>query len=125
MAAIIIIFVFFVLSLIFDAITMQIAPMHCRRCYVSVAELNGFIYAMGGYDGNNRQNTAERYDPKTNQWTMIAPMSVQRSDASACTLNGKVYITGILGKKKCSNYAFISIKDIICTKQSFIFFRRI
>lgn len=70
--------------------------MHCRRCYVSVSELDGKIYALGGYDGQNRQNTAERYDPKTNQWTMIAPMSVQRSDANACTLNGKVYITGEL-----------------------------
>lgn len=26
----------------------EIAPMHCRRCYVSVAEINGYIYALGG-----------------------------------------------------------------------------
>lgn len=69
--------------------------MHCRRCYVSVTALDGLIYALGGYDGQNRQNTAERYDPKTNQWTMISPMNVQRSDAHACTLNNKIYITGL------------------------------
>lgn len=68
--------------------------MHCRRCYVSVAELNGFIYAIGGYDGHNRLNTVERYNPKTNQWTIITPMNMQRSDASACTLKGKIYATG-------------------------------
>jgi len=43
---------------------------------------------MGGFDGVNRQNTAERYNPLTNQWSLIAPMSQQRSDASATTLNG-------------------------------------
>lgn len=47
------------------------------------------IYAMGGYDGHHRQNTAERYNFKTNQWTLVAPMNMQRSDASATTLNGK------------------------------------
>lgn len=69
--------------------------MHCRRCYVSVAELNGLIYAIGGYDGHNRLNTVERYNPKTNQWSVITPMNMQRSDASACTLKGKIYATGM------------------------------
>uniref|UniRef100_A0A8C3K1D9 BTB domain-containing protein n=1 Tax=Calidris pygmaea TaxID=425635 RepID=A0A8C3K1D9_9CHAR len=68
----------------------QVAPMHSRRCYVSVAVLNNFLYAMGGFDGHTRLNTAERYQPETNQWTLIAPMHEQRSDASATTLHGKV-----------------------------------
>ena len=62
-------------------------PVH--RCYVSVAVLDGCIYAMGGYDGHVRQNTAERYTPKTNQWSLITPMNHQRSDASATTLNSR------------------------------------
>ena len=68
----------------------QVAPMHSRRCYVSVTVLSNFIYAMGGFDGYVRLNTAERYEPETNQWTLIAPMHEQRSDASATTLYGKV-----------------------------------
>lgn len=63
-------------------------PLVYRRCYVSVAVLNNLVYAMGGYDGYHRQKTAERYNYKTNQWSLIAPMNVQRSDASATTLNG-------------------------------------
>ena len=59
------------------------------RCYVSVAVLDGCIYAMGGFDGHVRQNTAERYTPNNNQWSLIAPMNQQRSDANASTLNGK------------------------------------
>jgi kelch-like protein 10 len=83
----------------------EIAPMHCRRCYVSVAALDGFIYALGGYDGQARQNSVERYNPKTNQWTMIAPMNFQRSDADACVLDGKIYITGGFNGQECLNSA--------------------
>lgn len=53
-----------------------------------MAVLNDLVYAMGGYDGYERQNTAERYNYKTNQWSLITPMHVHRSDASATTLNG-------------------------------------
>lgn len=72
----------------------QISPMHSQRCYVSVVELDGLIYALGGFDGKNRLKSAERYDPSTNQWTLISSMNFLRSDAHACTLNGKIYITG-------------------------------
>ncbi|GFO21309.1 kelch-like protein 10 [Plakobranchus ocellatus] len=66
---------------------IQTAAFH--RCYVSVALLEGFIYAMGGFDGHVRQNSVERFTKETNQWSMIRPMHHQRSDASATTLNGK------------------------------------
>lgn len=85
----------------FDAVNKtwkEIAPMHARRCYVSTAVLEEQIYAMGGYDGHHRQNTAEKYDFKTNQWSLIAPMNMQRSDASACTLNGKFLLCILITK---------------------------
>lgn len=56
--------------------------MHSRRCYVSVVELNGFIYAMGGFNGEMRLNSVERYDPATNQWTLIESMNY----VSSCEL---------------------------------------
>ncbi|XP_070854399.1 kelch-like protein 10 isoform X2 [Drosophila suzukii] len=93
---------------VFDAVKKkwnEIAPMHCRRCYVSVSELNGMIYAIGGYDGHNRLNTVERYNPKTNQWSIIPPMNMQRSDASACTLNGRIYATGGFNGQECLDSA--------------------
>ncbi|XP_016954296.1 kelch-like protein 10 [Drosophila biarmipes] len=93
---------------VFDAVKKkwnEIAPMHCRRCYVSVTELNGMIYAIGGYDGHNRLNTVERYNPKTNQWSIIPPMNMQRSDASACTLNGRIYVTGGFNGQECLDSA--------------------
>lgn len=70
----------------------QVAPMNARRCYVSVAVLGETIYAMGGYDGHHRQNTAERFNHRTNQWSLVAPMNAQRSDASAAALDSKTTI---------------------------------
>ena len=83
----------------------EIAPMHSRRCYVSVTALDGKIYALGGYDGHTRQNTGECYCPKTNQWTMIAPMNYQRSDADVCAMDGKIFITGGFNGQECLNTA--------------------
>ncbi|XP_039978414.1 kelch-like protein 10 [Xiphias gladius] len=79
----------------------EVAPMYCRRCYVSVTVLNGCIYAMGGYDGHTRLSSAERYRPETNQWSLIAPMHEQRSDASCTTLHDKVYICGGFNGNEC------------------------
>jgi len=71
-------------------------------CYVSVAVLDKKIYAMGGFEGHNRQRSAERYDPTTNQWSLIEPMTQQRSDASATTLDG-------IGSQNISKYPSASL----------------
>lgn len=68
--------------------------MHSKRCYVSVVTLNGKIYALGGHNGNERLRTMECYSPETNQWTILQSMSIERSDAHATVLNGKIYICG-------------------------------
>ena len=54
-----------------------------------MALLGDSIYAMGGFDGHVRQNSVERYNPDTNQWSLVQPMNHQRSDASATTLDGQ------------------------------------
>lgn len=59
------------------------------RCYVSVAMLDGVIYAIGGFDGHQRLKSVEKYDFERNQWTMVSPMNAFRSDACATVLNGK------------------------------------
>jgi kelch-like protein 2/3 len=41
-----------------------------RRSSVGVGVLNGFIYAVGGYDGNSRQclSSVEVYDTEKDVW---------------------------------------------------------
>lgn len=63
--------------------------MRVPRCYVSVAILDGYIYALGGFDGRIRQRSAERFYPSSNQWTLIQPMLCPRSDGGAATVSGE------------------------------------
>ena len=52
--------------------------MMTRRLGVAVAVLHGYLYAIGGSDGQNPLNSVERYDPQKNTWTVMAPMSTRR-----------------------------------------------
>lgn len=74
--------------------------MHERRCYVSTTIVNDLIYAMGGHNGAMRLSSVERYDYKTNQWSLVCPMNLVRSDASAVTYQNKIYIAGGLNEVK-------------------------
>jgi hypothetical protein len=51
------------------------------------------MYVMGGCDEDDFiLKTAERYDPKTDRWSPIAVMNMERSAASATALNGNMNI---------------------------------
>ena len=55
---------------------------------VAVAVLNRFLYAIGGFDGENRLRSAECYCPDTKRWSLVAPMNTPRSGAGSASLNG-------------------------------------
>lgn len=76
------------------------APMSRRRGGVGVGVMNGCLYALGGHDApsNNphasRFDCVERYDPKTDTWTTVAPMSVARDTIGVCVLGDKLLAVG-------------------------------
>lgn len=47
--------------------------------YTYVSLSLDLVYICGGFDGQECLQTAEYYDPVTNQWTMIQPMRSRRS----------------------------------------------
>jgi N-acetylneuraminic acid mutarotase len=49
---------------------------------------------MGGFDGQNRLSSVERYDPAKNAWEAVAPMSTARSCSAAAVFDGKLYVMG-------------------------------
>ncbi|KIH49706.1 kelch repeat protein, partial [Ancylostoma duodenale] len=57
----------------------QLQSMKDERGRFDSAVLNGKVYAVAGSNGNNDLKTAEVYNPKTNQWTAIPPLSKPRS----------------------------------------------
>jgi kelch-like protein 10 len=66
--------------------------MFRSRISPCVAVLGDVLYVMCGcYDGPTNKS-AERYDPKTNKWSLIPDMNVVRRSASATALNGNMTI---------------------------------
>ncbi|KAG7201661.1 hypothetical protein KM043_004391 [Ampulex compressa] len=76
------------------------APMSKRRGGVGVGVVNGCLYALGGHDAPttnpkaSRFDCVERYDPKTDTWTMVASMSVPRDAVGVCVLGDRLMAVG-------------------------------
>ena len=75
---------------------VDVAPMSTRRSSVGVAVMNGYLYAVGGYDGVARQclNLVERYNPRTNKWVYTEPMLQRRSGAAVTVMDNLLYAIG-------------------------------
>ena len=74
----------------------DIASMSTRRIGVGCAVLNRLLYAVGGYDGENRLSSVECYDPEHNQWTEVRAMNTMRSGAGGFSyFNPKMIYTTI------------------------------
>lgn len=55
--------------------------MKNKRLGVGLAVVNRLLYAIGGYDGENRLSSCECYHPENDEWAYIKPMNVSRSGA--------------------------------------------
>ncbi|CAF1403894.1 unnamed protein product [Adineta ricciae] len=89
---------------------LPIPSMHAQRSDASATVLQGTydeiveyrhlqlkidrIYICGGFNGQECMNSAEYFDPKTNQWTMIAPMRNRRSGVGVIAYHDCIYALG-------------------------------
>ena len=75
--------------------------MSTGRIEPAVAVLGGKIYVVGGHTGisprSSTLNSVERFDPITNAWESLSPMSTARRGAAAAVLDGKLYVAGGCG----------------------------
>ena len=55
--------------------------MNSKRIGVGVAVVNRLLYAVGGFDGQNRLCSVELYNPEKDEWNYVAPMNTTRSGA--------------------------------------------
>ncbi|XP_030634597.1 kelch domain-containing protein 7A [Chanos chanos] len=74
------------------SIWSEISPMNEARPHCKLVALQGFVYAIGG----ECLSSVERYDPRSNRWTFIAPLPNETfavaHRATAC--NGELFVTG-------------------------------
>ncbi|MCL6471928.1 MAG: fibronectin type III domain-containing protein [Firmicutes bacterium] len=69
------------------------------------------IYVLGGNDASNLLSTVEMYNPETNSWTTMPPLSEPRGSASSVTLNNIIYV--ISGKNKTGGTATTDVTSTI------------
>ncbi|TRY60235.1 hypothetical protein DNTS_028210 [Danionella cerebrum] len=74
------------------SIWSEISPMNEARPHCKLVTLQGYLYAIGG----ECLSTVERYDPRTNRWTFVAPLPNETfavaHRATAC--NGELFVAG-------------------------------
>ena len=70
----------------------QVASLNFTRSNTAaVGVINDKIYVAGGLAAGN---AVEVFDPTTNNWTVLAPMSVSRNHCGGGVINGKFYVVG-------------------------------
>ncbi|XP_060765932.1 kelch domain-containing protein 7A [Neoarius graeffei] len=74
------------------SIWSEICPMNEARPHCKLVALEDHVYAIGG----ECLSTVERYDPRTNRWTFVAPLPNETfavaHRATAC--NGELFVSG-------------------------------
>lgn len=74
------------------SIWSEISPMNEARPHCKLVALQGHLYAIGG----ECLSTVERYDPRTNRWTFVAPLPNETfavaHRATAC--NDELFVAG-------------------------------
>lgn len=51
-----------------------------------VAEIDNYLFALGGNDGSSSLNSVEKYDTQLNKWTIVSSMVTRRSSIGAAVL---------------------------------------
>ena len=81
-----------------------IHAMRSARSGVSLMPYHGCLYAIGGFNGFSRLNTAEKYDPsKPGEWTNIAEMASPRSNFASVIVDDAIYVLGGFNGKDLLN----------------------
>ena len=56
--------------------------------------LDGYIYAVGGWEGSARLDSVEQYSPASNSWSFVSPMKMAVTSPAVVAHDGLLYVTG-------------------------------
>lgn len=52
------------------------------------------LFSVGGWCSGDAISSVEKYDPQTNEWRLVAPMSKRRCGVGVAVLNDLLYAVG-------------------------------
>ena len=59
--------------------------------------LDGFLFAIGGWEGHWRLDSMECYNPQNNTWQVMESVKLAVTSPAVVALNGFLYVTGMTG----------------------------
>lgn len=75
----------------------EAAPMSSPKRFVGLTTLNGFVYAIGGWDGRSDLTCVEKYIIERNEWSKIRPMKTQfRAPVMVGSIKDKIVVGGVV-----------------------------
>jgi N-acetylneuraminic acid mutarotase len=77
-------------------ISSSLEPMPSKRSGIAAASLSdsSSFYVFGGEEPSKTFNNNEKYDPKSNKWTIETPMPTARHGLAAVAIDDKIYVIG-------------------------------
>ena len=90
------------------------ADMPTKRFGISIAEIDGKLFVIGGSQSNDRLATVEVYDPATDSWTPRANMPTARKNTAAAVVNGIIYVFGGTQVRVCGSITTTEAYDQLC-----------
>mmetsp|Transcript_86160 Transcript_86160/g.267700 ORF Transcript_86160/g.267700 Transcript_86160/m.267700 type:complete len:445 (-) Transcript_86160:14-1348(-) len=84
----------------------SLPPMSQRRTFATAASAAGKVYVLGGFDGRQLLNSAERFDTLTRTWETLPPMTAPRYMCGATAIRGSLYVVGGVGNQSGPHDAY-------------------
>ena len=69
-------------------------PMVIRRAQFKLLVVNGELYAVGGDDAMTNRTTIEKFDRRSQSWSVVTTLKEQRLMLSSSVAGSKIYIFG-------------------------------
>lgn len=91
---------------------VDLQPMTTARLGHGLVAAEGFLFAMGGANGQTVLDSGEKYDPELNTWSAIPPMLQARQNFGAVELDGLVYVLG--GESENMELVTVEVFDPHC-----------
>ena len=80
---------------VYDNVPLSVPIFIFVMVILGVAELGNSLFVIGGNDGTSFLNSCEHYDPLTNRWSYVPPMSRPRAGIGAAVVDGILYVAGM------------------------------
>ncbi|GFY88138.1 Galactose oxidase/kelch repeat superfamily protein [Actinidia rufa] len=88
----------------------KLANMNVARYDFACAEVNGMVYAVGGYGTDGKSlSSVEVYNPDDDKWTLIESLRRPRWGCFACGFEGKLYVMGGRSSFTIGNSKFVDV----------------